>query len=263
MKKFFLAALLFCFCFTQVNALYFGNILEPEIIDQGMVLSKDNWMGLKVGYQGDFVFDRKLRTKDGCSGRIDEFQIFLQQGLIALDFADRAQFYGTVGAANLYFTHRPDSDQKRREYQNGADFTWGVGARGVLASWGNTSLGIDAAIQYANMVTKWETIDGVSYSNKVNVNYMEWQGGLAVAHKIDILIPYFAVKYSSVQGKVKNLPPALLIPPSESNHFELRERTCVGCAIGATVSMGTIFDANVEISFIDEEALFVAANLKF
>ena len=262
MKKILLALCIFVSSFSQVQALYFGNISEAEIIDQGIVLSKDNWMALKIGYQGDFVFDRKLQTHGGCHGRVDEFQLVMQQGLIALDFADRAEFYGTMGVANVYFTHRPDSDQKRREYQTAEDFTWGVGARAIFISWGNTSLGADAAIQWANMKSKWEAINGVSYNKHSNINYREWQVGMGVSHKIEILVPYFAVKYSNVRGKLKNLSP-YLFPPNGSDNFNLKNRTYVGIALGATVSMGTIFDLNVEASLIDEEAISLAANLKF
>src|SRR5579872_7172584 len=42
----------------QVQALYQGNPSLPEIIDEGFFLPSDLFMGIKIGYQRDQVFNR-------------------------------------------------------------------------------------------------------------------------------------------------------------------------------------------------------------
>ncbi len=249
----------------KAEALYFGNIGEAEIIEEGMFLSKDNWMALKAGYQGDISWDRKLRAHKGANCEIDQFRIFMNQGVLTLNFADRVDVYGNVGTMNAYVSHRPriEGTRYKREYQSYDHFTWGYGARGILFCWDHTLIGIGAAIQYAHLPMEWESLNGETFNvpyHKTKLKYNEWQIGGSIAQRIEILTPYFVLEYSRVRAHMKHIPPELLLP---KGNFKMNNRVYVGLCFGCTISMGNLFDLNIETRWIDEQSASLAANVKF
>jgi hypothetical protein len=94
MKKYFLGIFLAAHSFLA--ALYMGNPAEPEIVYKGFLIPKDSSFGVKLGYQGDWVFDRLLRAYSGSHRRIDYFKIVMNQGVLTLNYIDRFELYGTV-----------------------------------------------------------------------------------------------------------------------------------------------------------------------
>src|ERR1700677_1565425 len=137
MKKFFL--LLFP---SILLGLSMGNPAEPEVVDQGFFIPQNSSFGLKIGYQGDRVFDRLLRAQDKAKGRVDHCNMQMDQGVVALNYLDRFELYGSAGSMRSHFWLRPKIDQKRREFETHDSFTGGGGARLLLAQWGNTGIGI-------------------------------------------------------------------------------------------------------------------------
>jgi hypothetical protein len=240
-------------------ALYMGNPAEPEIIDCGFFIPQDSCMGLKIGYQGDWVFDRMLKAYVGAHGRIDRFEIQMNQGMIALNYLDRFELYGTVGAMNSSFWVRPHTDGMRREFETDNHWTAGGGVRLLLAEWGNTGIGLDGKIQYGQPSIKWITVNGVSHASGAHLAYHEWQGSFAAYHTIDLFTPYLGVKYSNVHANVSGLSKIAY----SHKHFKMTNRCRFGMALGCTVSQGKKMDINVEMQLVDEQALTIGGNLKF
>jgi hypothetical protein len=264
MKKLAIALLALVSCF-QLEALYFGNIAEPEIIEEGMFLSKDNWMAIKTGYQGDFVWDRKMRAHAGSRGEVDRFQTLMNQGVVTINFADRVDFYGNVGTMSFNISHRPKPDFKKREYQSDDHFAWGYGARGIVFHWKNTVVGVVGEMQYGIAVPfKWESLNGETfdaYYRRTKIKYNEWQLGGSIAQRIEILTPYFGIQWSRVRASLKHIIPE--VADGQPDHFKMNNRVVVGVTMGCTISMGSYFDLNVETRLIDQYALSAAANVKF
>jgi hypothetical protein len=242
-----------------VHALYNGNPVEPAAIEQGLFLEEDNLFSAKAGYQGTYVFDRKLRAYDGAKGRIDQCQLLFNQAVVTVNVFDRIEVYGTIGSMNAFLSHRPHVDMRRREYQTSDHPTWGVGARGLLMNWGNTSLGVNGSYQWGRPHVKWIAVDGVSQTTAAVLKYREWQVGIGVAHQVDVFIPYISLVYSHVHARMEHLRASVL--PRSS--FDMRNRDHFGMALGCTLTTERVFDLTVEGRVFDEQAVTLAGNLKF
>jgi hypothetical protein len=209
------------------SALYNGNPSEPRLIENGVIWKKGK-VGVKAGYEGDFMYDRDLN--------IDRFKYFINQGVLSLNVKRRVEVYGSLGEMRANF------DQKGREYRTDHHLTWGVGARGILFRKRTTTLGMDGAYQMAHLHIR---------GNSAKLKYQDWQVGLGIAHQVDILTPYLALTCSGMRGKMTE--PAL----------RLRNRHWIGFALGCSFCSGQCFDVNVEARVLDEQAFSLAANLKF
>jgi hypothetical protein len=255
MKKLIAAFL----CIPSLYALYLGNPAEPQIIDEGFFISQDSLFSVKVGYQGDFVFDRKLRAFDGATGRIDRFNIWMNQGVLTLNILDRFEAYASVGSITTSFWDRPHIDHQRREYETHDKWTAGGGLKLIVMQWGNTVLGADGKLQYGAPHIKWATVDGISYATGARVVYREWQVGLAVSHTVDLFTPYIGATYSHVKGEVEHLSHTVY----PRSHFKFRCRDHFGMAVGCSLSSGKKVDLNLEARMFSEQAVTGAANVKF
>ncbi len=241
-------------------ALYMGNPAEPEIIEKGMFIPQDAVISVKIGYQGDFIFDRRLRAYDGVQGRMDRFNVHSDQGVLTLSFFDRLDIYGSVGALETNFSHRPKPGHQRREYESGSQMTWGVGGRAILFKWGNTDVGMQGGFQWANPHIKWDALNGESFTTDAVLRYREWQIGVAASHQIDLFTPYLGVKYSHVFGLLSQLRSNLELP---KRSFKLRNRDYFGLVLGVTLSPKRWIDLTCEVRMIDEQAITIDGNLKF
>jgi hypothetical protein len=247
----------FLACHSIAVALYMGNPAESELIDQGLFIPQDSIIAVKIGYQGDIIFDRKLRSMG--NGRIDDFEMTMNQGSLTLNYLDRFELYGTAGAISSYFCFRPKVDNQRREFQTHDHLTGGGGGRFLLAQWGNTGIGIDGKIQWGKAGIKWITVNGVSHASGADLSYREWQASFAVYHTIDLFTPYFGIKYSNVHANVHNLSRSVY----PHTHFKMYNRDRFGIALGCTLTQGKKFDLFGEVQLIDEQALTFGGNIKF
>lgn len=236
-----------------------GNPAEPEIIDQGFFIPQNISVGVKVGYQGDRIFDRLLKAKDKARGRVDHFAMQMDQGVVILNYLDRFEIYGSVGSMRSDFWMRPKIDQKRREFETHDSVTGGGGARLLLAQWGNTGIGFDGKIQWGKPAIKWVAVNGVSSASGAHVNYREWQGSAAVFHTVGIFTPYLGVKYSAVHAAVQGLSKKAY----PHSHFKMVSRCRFGMALGCTLSSGKKFDLFVEVQMVDEQGLSFGGNIRF
>src|SRR5690349_10377412 len=105
---------LFCLSMRSLIALTVGNPAQPQIIDQGFWIPQDALVGVKVGYEGDRVQNRKMRANGGAHGRIDAMTLSFDQGVVILNYMDRLELYGSVGSMHGEVSHRPHLDRKCR-----------------------------------------------------------------------------------------------------------------------------------------------------
>ncbi len=257
MKTYFLG--LFVAAQSLLSALYMGNPAESEIIDTGFFISPDCSVGVKIGYQGDWVFDRLLKSYAGSHGKIDHFEILMNQGAVILNYLDRFEIYGTVGSMRNHFWYRPHVDHKRREFETNNHWTAGGGARFLVAEWGNTGLGVDGKVQYGKPPIEWITVNGVSSSSSGHVIYREWQGSVAAYHTLGLFTPYLGVKYTNIHANVVGLSKSVY----PHRHFKMTNRSRFGMALGCTLSQGKKVDVNLEVQLIDEQGLTFGGNIKF
>lgn len=243
----------------KLAALYMGNPAAPQIIDQGFWISQDASFGVKAGYLGDRVADRKMRTCGNAKGRIDSMILSFDQGVLTFGYLDRVEIYGSFGSMNGELSNRPHTDNKRRQYQTHDGWTAGAGGRFLLAQWRKVVIGIEGKIQWGNPGMKWMTVNGVSTNTGGHLKYCEWQASFAVSYTADWLTPYIGVKYSNVHATVNGIPKAVYT----HTFFNMINRNHFGGAIGVTLSPGKKFDLFAEVQVIDEQAVSFGGNLKF
>ena len=258
MKYFFIFASLLI-SFTKTYALYFGNPAEPQLIDEGLYLNKEIWTSVKVGYQGDYTFDRRLKAYRGAKGRIDRYQSLMNQGVLTINFGDRVDIYGSVGAMSADVIHRPHFDMKQREYQSNDHVTWGGGAKMILFRWGDVCLSGDIKYQSSHPRIKWITLNGTAYTTNAELKLNEWQAGAGVSRHIDIFTPYLAIAYSKILSRMQQIRPVIL----NHSHFKMEVRNPIVLAIGCSLSTTKILDLTVEWRMISEEAVTWSGNVKF
>lgn len=256
------AILSFCVWTASAYGLYYGSPNLPNTTQEGIIIPKESWFGLKVGYQNDYVIDKSLKVASRQSAhRIEVFNYYLQQGVMTLNFIDRFEAYGLLGAMKFHIEPR-NSDTVRQVYQTNNHFSWGFGARGIIFEWGRAVLGLD--FKYLGSSPSLNSIshNGIPReSGSAYLRYREWQIGLGLAFALETFSPYIGAIYNQSTGHYKDLPTDLL--PSHKHHFSVISRKKFGMAVGATLSTGKIFDIDLEARMINETALSAAANVKF
>ncbi|HSW86805.1 MAG TPA: hypothetical protein VLG49_04820 [Rhabdochlamydiaceae bacterium] len=218
----------------RASALYNGNPAEPRLIENGVIWKK-NKLKVKVGYEGDFMYDRNVRAHGKAECSVDRFKYWMNQGVATLTIKRRFEIYGSLGTMKTGFEHLHSKHH----------LTWGAGARGIVYRKRTTVIGIDAVYQRAEGRT---------------LKYQDWQAGLGIAHQIDVLTPYLALTFSGMRGKVTKVPQTLDL---RTGSFTLRNRHWFGFALGCSVSPGKWFDVNVEARVLDEQAFSLAGNFAF
>lgn len=245
----------------SVFGMYMGNPALPSVIEEGFFFCKENAFSVKAGYQRDWVFDREMKGVSKVSGRMDDFEFLSDQGVLTFNIIDRVEVYGSAGAMRISASHRP-MKTVRNVYESHDQFMWGIGVRGLFATWGKGFFGADIAYEHAHPTMKWMTTNGVPVQPRAGskITYNEWQVGLGAAYQIELFFPYIAVKYSNAGGQFKNLPTGFI---PNSRHFKTKNHRKFGMALGTTLSTGSRFSASVEARLIDEQSITLAADVKF
>ena len=264
MKKFamWMAALV---ATSALHAAPVGNPSAPQLIDEGFFMSCDTWINFRAGYEGDFVADARMKQQTEGHGRVDSYQQTTNAGTATINFVDRLDIFGVFGSSRTYGEWRYTDaigEMFQVEMETLYHFRWGVGERGILFEWGNTSLGLGGRYESCNYDPEWLTIDGVNVdATGTSLKWYEWQVDLDISYRIDLLTPYIGLKYSYVNSTLNGFPVAISSSGEGKNHF--RNRTPVGLFIGCSLSTGKYFMLNVEGRLIDEEAVTISGDIRF
>lgn len=246
-------------CTSPLAALYMGNPAQPQIISQGFWIPEDCSFGVKIGYLGDRVGDRKLKASGHAHGRIDKTRLYFDQGVLTFNLLDRVEIYGSAGSMNAKLSNRPHPDSSRREYQTHDGWTAGTGGRILLTAWKSLAIGVDGKIQWSNPGFKWMAVDGSSRNGRGHFKYIEWQASFALSYTVEWLTPYLGVKYSNVHANINRIPKFIY----RHSTIKLVNRDRFGLALGATLSPGKKFDLFAEVQMFDEQAISFGGNLRF
>lgn len=291
MKKFVTACLSLLTCHT-LYSLPIGNPIEPGLFPQGIWLDRpccnldnrclnfiNNW-SVRIGYYGDFVFNRNLQIHGNGLGQgdvIDETRLNTNAAYIALNFCDLVDIFTTLGASDLRI-HTPEASWSLVSAHEGTlltntPFSWSIGARAILFDWRCFSVGIEG--QYFRMQPLLTTYisDGFqgrfTYFNGNNrTTYSEWQfgGGLSYTIRTECpdlsIVPYVGVKWSQLHFDtnrftfVDGFANTLTI-------FDLSAHKHCGFAVGATFTFCDRIGVTVEGRFADERAFYVNGQICF
>lgn len=256
--KNFVALLLFSP--ISVYALFNANPAEPELIDQGFFISECSFLTVKAGYQGDYIFDRKLHAKNGAKGRVDEFESRFDQGTLAINLINRFEVYGSLGTMHATFSQRPHIDRQIRTYQTNDHFAGGGGARLILFNWEEATFGFNAQYQCGYPHVKWNSLNGTAFTTGAKLHYHEWQVGVGASYECNFFIPYAALTYSSVNATLKDIRENMQLG---TNRFKMTSREHFGLSLGCSLSPGKFFDFDVEVQLFSEQGMTLSGNVQF
>jgi hypothetical protein len=246
-------------------ALYNGNPSFPMMPETGLFISKDQWFGLKVGYEFDWVYDRRLRMEgqrlEHCSKKVQTYESFSNFGVITLNFNDRVEIFGTLGAMSNEISQRPFSETKI-SYHTDAQFTWGVGGRAILAYWGDLQVSVNAAYVKSDPSLSSLKVNGNRYSTRpTEIDFSQWQIGIGASYRINWFIPYIGVDHSDFRMRIEHLDVIKFLIPSK--HVTFKDSYPIGVFLGFGLSPHRAFNFNIEARFINENAVSLSADFKF
>ncbi len=286
MKKLFVTMLSIMAC-GAAYALPVGNPADASLLTDGLVwegfcgdpcdpcLSWCDAWSFRFGFYGDYVFNRHLQVDEGDDdddGRnIEHTRIFTNAGYLALNFWDRFDVFGTLGVSNFCIdtnarTFGVIGTGARFEIESSSTFSWSVGARATLWECGCTTLGIEG--QYFQFrpdikrVTRASTLS-VYPDHNIDSRYHEWQVGLGLAHRINIFVPYVAVKWSRARLNFNDA--TVLFPTTVIADFinGLENRKSWGYAVGVSLIDCEKASLCVEGRWADEKAVYVNGQIRF
>jgi hypothetical protein len=89
MKKW---ALLFVFFSFPLLAIYNGNPSGADMPELGVWISEDEWWGIKLGYEWDDTFEKRVEVENRQSSvrdRYDTYASLKNQGVLTFNVSDR------------------------------------------------------------------------------------------------------------------------------------------------------------------------------
>jgi major outer membrane protein len=226
---------------------------------------------LRIGYYGDFVFQRHLETVHGR--HIDYSEIATNAAYIALNFFEVAELFTTVGASHFKLNtslgpFNQTNPSPRFDFESSTAFSWSLGAHASLWEINCFTLGLMA--QYYESRPKPRVlfvrtnVDARPDENSRR-KYSEWQIGAGISCRYsEFFIPYAAVKYNEALWEFKN-ETFMLTQSTLATLPNLRSSKNLGVAVGLTL---VPFECKkmaltIEGRFADETAAYFNALVQF
>ncbi len=255
----------FLFIFSsQAFALYNGDPSFPMMPEQSLLFSREEWFGIKVGYQFDGVYDRRLRVVHRHSAdqrkRVQQYDSLSNQGVLTFNFNDRVELFGSAGVMSFNLTQRAFEDIKVT-YDSETHLAWGIGGRAILAYWGDLQIGLNAAYLQSNLPLSSVKVNRKYSNNQATAKFREWQVGAGLSYRFNWFIPYVGVDFSDFRMKIK--PLKSLIYLFRSNRAVFKEVYPLGIFFGFGLSPDKVLNINFEARFINENAASASLDFKF
>jgi hypothetical protein len=249
----------------SVFALYNGNPSSPMMPEVGLWISQEDWLGFKLGYEFDDVYDRRLQVEgkhlQSCRKKVQEYESLSNFGAVTVNFNDRVEVFGLLGTMSSKITHRLFSDTKI-SYHADAQFAWGVGGRAILAYWGDLQFAVNAAYVKSDPGLSSLKVNGNPFPNRhAKIDFSQWQVGIGISYQFHWFIPYIGVDYSDYRARIEHL--SALMSILSNQHITFKDFYSCGLAMGFGICLHRAFSANFEARFLNENAVSLSADFKF
>lgn len=243
-----------------------GNTAAPETIHQGFVFPCNSWIDFRLGYEGDFVSDGRMKQVDPGDARVDCYEQYTNSGTATINILDRMDLYGIFGASKTEANWRfetPEAETITRIcLKTDQNFLWAFGSRVILFEWGNLFLGTGGRYSAADYVPSSLASNGVEEPVETGLlKWRQWQINFDLSYKIKIFTPYIGTKYSYEKAELNGFSVPISANPNGTATFE--NRLPVGMYLGCTISNEKYFMFNIEGRLIDEEAITLSADFRF
>lgn len=260
----------------------------------------------------------------------DRFDVFCTLGASSGYFKAGSDAFSVVGLFGTNATTTTIKDNRPNvfltqgvvELYTDTSFSWSIGARGALWECGCATLG--AEFQYAQSKPKVETLnvlctpaqftvhkprgykntpfplptdagtEAAANTKSATIQYHEWQAGLALSYRLNMLVPYLGVKWSRASFDADNIriaQPKLaketlnltawnptfmgsanavstdtlsdFIQIASMQINKMKSRKACGIVVGATLVDADKWSITGEARLIDERAAHVNAQFRF
>lgn len=286
MKKLFATVLTVLTC-GAAYALPVGNPCEANLFTNGVFCESgccdpcdpcfswcDAW-SLRVGFYGDYVFQRNLELDGHDERDINNTELYTNAAYLALNICDRVDVFTTLGATQLHLklnsnafgaTSAVDSELFFKE-----DFSWSIGARATLWEYDSFCLGLEGQYFRTRPDIDYFTndLDGsFNYFNDADAKYHEWQIGLGVSYRFATscptiaFVPYMGLKWSWSKLDSDNFAFATT-NLGNLTIYDMESKKLWGYAVGMTFTLCDMVGVNVEGRFGDEAAIAVNGQFRF
>jgi hypothetical protein len=256
-----LSALFIC---NSSFGLYTGSPGSPGIPEEGLFLSKEFWLRIKMGYEYDHVQNRKLKILRQNMMQVKNMpkaKLTSNFGTFTASINQRLDLYFELGTTQAEFTQRLYPQGPNISYKSHSHFAWGGGGRAILAYWQDTQIGLAASYRAVRCDLYTILIDLKSYlPQKTNMFCYEWQVNMGLYQRFSYLIPYIALQCADFQGKVEHLPPLPIFP---RGCFSFKSQHLFGLVLGCALTNQRGFDCNFETRFFHEKAFTISADVRF
>ncbi len=288
MKKLFVTMLSVLSC-GAACALPLGNPADASLLSDGLFwegfcgdlcdpcLSWCDAWSIRAGFYGDYVFNRHMKLRNSPRSQLERFEIYTNAGYFALNLWDRFDVFTTLGvskfrlnANNKNFQGVPFAllDSGFTEIISESRFSWSVGGRATLWECGCTMLGLEGQYFRFNPNITRVTV-GQDFSayidDQTSAQYSEWQVGLGITHRINILAPYIGVYYARSNLDWDGLQDIRFAGISTGNSLlgNAKNHHPWGYAIGVSLIDCEKMDLAVEGRFAGEKAVHVNGQIRF
>lgn len=270
MKKWVLAVLCQLFYLSTAFGIYSGNPADP-FLGNGSLWLGENYLVPKLGFQRDYITDRKIKSRSlPSTNRVDEFEFVSDQATLAIDFCQRVEATIAVGSGRLFSRFRPHDIANRQEHED-IQFkdscpVWNIGGKVIVCNWCNTILSVSGAFQQFRARAAWDGLHTTDFRvTKTKIHFNEWQISLGAAYNFYCLVPYANLNFSGLlNSHIRDLQ---LIPvdtdTSTVDRLRLRTRKLVGLSLGTSFTPVDCFYVTVELRTINERSLTLQGQIKF
>ena len=242
-----------------------GNPSFPKAIEEGFFITPSSGISFRLGYEGNFVTNRRLKQDSSPSRRVNNFSIYLNSGIATINLLNRLDVFGTFGKGRVktdWIINEMPNAFSYLELQTKYDIAWSVGTKIIFFEWGNTILSVGGRYFYTDPKILWYSKAAVVYPlENHKIRFEEWQVDIGLSHKIDIFIPYICAKYS--KAKAKFAVDDTAINSDGSNKLKMKSKNLYGMALGCMITTAKYFMLNLEVRMVDEEAFTVSGEFKF
>lgn len=238
-----------------------GNTAAPMMYEDGLYWAGNSDYTLRVGYTGDFVFDRKVETRTN-KYKIDDFRVISNAAEITLGLFDRVDLFARLGSAHInarYFDRASTNSEITIETES--DFMWALGGRAILYSWDNTHLGLSG--QYSRVKPKVERMSEAGASTEtplLKLRHRDWNIALTLAHQLDNVTPYIGVVTGDSKSKFNQSTQTIT---TAQPLVDLEARNNLGFIVGASMLADKKAALNVEGRFADQNSVAVTFDVRF
>ncbi|MDD5644302.1 MAG: hypothetical protein PHO00_02485 [bacterium] len=259
-----------------------GNPSDPTIPHGPglMGMSADKIGVLKIGYENDIIFERKLKgnLEERIGNAVDKegikdtkYKAQYYYGKISYAAFDRVEGFVILGACNgvkIDGKTKTFNDDFTMKYKT--DFLWGVGGKILVYEWEDWGIKILATGQYRQTEPKLKElhIDGENVTNELSKKgklvIKDWDAGGAISKEFQmgekvIAVPYIGLKYADSDIKYN----ATATGVGARLDLDAESKYKVMPYVGLDLIVMDCLSLNVEGRFVSDYALSAGLTLRF